>query len=387
MDTDTAAFAVKILQEFGATQKDIDLLLDYVANPMSLCALPSGLRLPLSDEPFAAVWKDYAQKAGQEGFLQTLCSRLIQLNFPVQEGLSQDSGYQAAVKKGQFPAEPGPGPLFSAPEQLKLFVHDSPAGSIGVLMAGNRQDFVTLVQALVYKNEPVPVPESLGAFMVSGYNNWERIKSYRRQWMQGRKDSDDGLAWSLEFQNLKKKKNLYQDRFIILSSGFYSGIQPATLGLSPQEWQEYSLRLRLEHECTHYFTLRFFSSMRKNIWDEILADYMGILAARGSYSYKWFLLFLGLENYPAYRAGARLEKYLPEYLTESAFEVLKSMTRAAAINLQKLDQEFGQQFQSPQGRSIMLLTLCVTGLCALASSDYREIFLQNQSAVYRLLKQ
>jgi hypothetical protein len=63
------------------------------------------------------------------------------------------------------------------------------------------------------------------------------------------------------------------------------------------------------------------------------------------------------------------------------------MTRAAAINLQKLDHEFGQQLQSPQGRSIMLLTLCVTGFCALASSDYREIFLQNQSAVYRLLEQ
>ncbi|MFO7803648.1 MAG: response regulator, partial [Desulfovermiculus sp.] len=73
------------------------------------------------------------------------------------------------------------------------------AGSIGVLLAGNRQDFVTLVQALVYKNEPVPVPESLGAFMVSGYKNWERIKNYRRQWMQGRKESADGLAWSLEF--------------------------------------------------------------------------------------------------------------------------------------------------------------------------------------------
>lgn len=72
-------------------------------------------------------------------------------------------------------------------------------------------------------------------------------------------------------------------------------------------------------------------------------------------------------------SGARLEKYLPEYLIESAFGILKSMIRAVAINLQKLDHEFGQRLQIPQERSIML-PLCVTGFCALASPDYCEIF-------------
>lgn len=382
MNKDAATFDAEILRFFGADQEDVNLLLDYISNPMSASALPSRLTLPLQDEPFAAAWKEYAQEAEQSGFLQALQKRLIQLGFPVQAGMSQDPEYQAAVKKGRFPEEARPGPAFVAPEQLQLFVHESPAGCIGVLLARARQDFVTLVQALLHKNEPATVPDSLGAFMVSGYNNWDRIRSYKKEWMANQGSSGDDFSWMLEFEQLKQKKELYQDRFMILSSGAYSGVQAEELGLGQEEWLQRSLRLRLEHECTHYFTRRVFASMQKNLWDELLADYMGILAAQGAYNAKCFLLFLGLEDYPAYRSGGRFEKYLPESLPDSAFRVLQEMTFSAARHLQSLDDEFGPQLRSPWGRSVMLLSLCLTGFAALASPDYREVFLQAQSAVY-----
>ncbi len=369
------------LHSFGADQKDVSFLLDYVSNPMSISALPARFRLPLQDEPFAADWEMYAQEAEQKGFVQALQNRLIQLNFPVREGMSQDPEYQAAVKKGRFPEEPGPGPLFVNHEQLELFMHKSPAGSIGVLLAGERQDFVTLVQALLHKNEPASVPESLGAFMVSGYNNWDRIKSYKIEWLKNQGNPRDDFSWMLEFEKLKKQKDLYQDRFIILSSGPYSNIPAENLGLDTQEWENISIALRLEHECAHYFTRRVFSSMRKNLWDEILADYMGITAARGSFSADWLLLFMGLENYPEYRAGGRFEKYVPETLPEKALGVLRLMTVEAARHLQDLDQRFGPGHCSIQDRSVMLLALCLTGWSALAGPDYQKYFSQAFSAV------
>lgn len=386
MHNNSAAFEAKILRCFGAGQDDLSLLLDYVSNPMSASALPARLTLPLQDEPFAAAWQVYAREAEQSGFLQVLPQRLIQLNFPIEPGISSSQEYQAAGKKGQFPEDRGPGPAFAAPEQLKVFVHDSPAGSIGVLLAGERQDFVTLVQALLHKNEPVPVPDSLGAFMVSGYNNWDRLRSYKQAWMANQGTSGDDFSWMLEFEQLKKKKELYQDRFMILSSGPYSGVQAAKLGQGQEEWLQSSLRLRLEHECTHYFTRRVFSSMQKNLWDELLADYMGILAAQGAYNAKWFLLFLGLEDYPEYRSGGRFEKYLPESLPDSGFSVLQEMTLSASWHMQALDEEFGVQLRTPHGRSVMLLSLCLTGFAALASPDFRARFLQAYELVCSRLK-
>jgi hypothetical protein len=92
---------------------------------------------------------------------------------------------------------------------------------------------------------------------------------------------------------------LYQDRLIILSAGPYSNVTASNLGLTETEWQQLSLKIRLEHESTHYFTRRFFGSMRNNIADELIADYRGIVAALGYYRSDWFLHFVGLESFPA----------------------------------------------------------------------------------------
>jgi len=384
MKENKGVFGREVLETFGAREQDMGLLLEYVANPMQPSSMPASLTLPLVDEPFAATWKEYAQEAKQSAFLQVLQKRLMQLNFPVREGMSQDPEYQAAVKKGRFPEQLDTGPSFVSPESLKLFVHKSPAGSIGVLLAGERQDFVTLVQALLHKNEPAPVPDSLGAFMVSGYNNWNRIKSYRKQWMKEQNNAGDDFSWMLEFEQLKKKKELYQDRFIILSSGPYSDIPAADLGLEPEVWREKSVTLRLEHECTHYFSRRVFSSMRKNIWDEILADYMGIRAARGSYSAEWFLKFLGLEGYPDYRPGGRFVKYLPGDISPEAFKVLQKMTWKAAWNLEALDHEFVVNTGKPDP-TVILFAFCILGFPHLACPKYREYFQQEIKKVQPLL--
>jgi hypothetical protein len=158
------------------------------------------------------------------------------------------------------------------------------------------------------KNEPVTIPASMGASMVTGYNNWDRIAQLRAAWEAEYKGVDAGADWSTHFRSsVVPDKAAYQDRFILLSRGPYSDVSASALGLNGEEWLDLSTTIRLEHECTHYLTKRALGCMRKNIFDELLADYAGIVAACGEFRSDWFLHFVGLEDEGQYRAGGRLE--------------------------------------------------------------------------------
>ena len=54
------------------------------------------------------------------------------------------------------------GLVLQQPEKLDLKIYPSLAGAIPVLFPGNREDFETLVRALTKRNEPQPLPPSMG---------------------------------------------------------------------------------------------------------------------------------------------------------------------------------------------------------------------------------
>src|SRR5439155_4743001 len=97
--------------------------------------------------------------------------------------------------------------------------------------------------------------------------------------------------WDSELAEIARRPTLYQDRFILLSAGPYSGVAAAELGLADEDWKRRSLTIPLEHECTHYFTRQVLGSMRNALADELVADYMGIVASEGRYRADWFLRF------------------------------------------------------------------------------------------------
>src|SRR5699024_5070348 len=201
------------------------------------------------------------------------------------------------------------GLILDHPEKLDLVIHQTPAGHIPILVVRERNDFVTLVQALTKKNEPIPIPDAMGACMVAGYNNWDRIWRYKKEWEQRKQAEKLNQDWQAEFKTLIPNKALYQDRFMILSDGAYSGVASEDLQLSSAKWRELSLIIRREHEATHYFTQRVLGSMRNNMLDELIADYIGIVSAVGEYRAEWFLRFVGLENAPDCRADGRIHGY------------------------------------------------------------------------------
>ncbi|MDX1384805.1 MAG: hypothetical protein R3190_14225, partial [Thermoanaerobaculia bacterium] len=150
------------------------------------------------------------------------------------------------------------------------------------------------------------------------------------------------------FAELLERKELYQDRFILLSSGPYSGVAAGALGLPEERWLELSRTIRLEHECAHYFTRRVLGSMRNTLHDELLADYAGLTAALGHFPADWFLRFLGLEDLPRVRPDGRLQSYRGEPpLSDAALAVLARLVRAAAHNLEKSDGACGDADDSP----------------------------------------
>ncbi len=357
-------FRAKILQDCGANGEELEELLAYNENVFDTSSLTPPFRFPLAPEPHVATWETYLAEARAIGVFQALKKRLVQLRFPIQEGISQTEAYRSATRQG-IPVDSlteATGLVLTQPEKLQLLIHQSPAGAIPVLIAGNRDDFVLLVQALTKRNEPQPIPASMGACMVGGFNNWDRIHQYRQQWEAKHLDNTTEADWAAEFKRLIPQKELYQDRFMILSQGAYSDISARYVGLSQAEWLRLSLIIRLEHECTHYFTRRLFNSMRNNLIDELIADYRGIAEAKGGYRADWFLRFMGLESFPHYREGGRLQNYRGS-LSEGSFKILQSLVVSAARNL--------EAFDSKQKNSInpaaMLTALCSLTLEELAS--------------------
>jgi hypothetical protein len=343
------------LGELGAEGAVCEELLRYNESEFVHDERTRGLCFPLADEPFVAAWEGYAADAARHGVFPTLQKKLIQLAFPIAEGMSTSDAYLAAVRRGIWPTESAPLEL-AAPDALELHLHSTPAGRLPILITRHRSDFETLLRAFSKRNEPSPVPASQGACMIAGCNNWDRIATLRRQWESGAL-ADGAGTWEECFARLQPQKDLYQDRFILLSDGGYSGVSAESIGLPEAAWRDSSLTIRREHECTHYFTKRVFSSMRNMLLDEIIADFMGIRAAARHYRSEWFLRFMGLENYPAYRQGGRLQNYLgAPPLSPEAFRILCDIVHRATEQLRIFDAQLPSRTDDDRGPVLMALT-------------------------------
>lgn len=350
-----------LLQDAGARGNEIEELLGHSAAGEWWRSRPTSMPdFPLQDEAHAADWLVYAEEARERGAWTVLKERLIQLQFPVREGISQDQRYRAATLRGVAPFPPGTGPVIEAPEELSVEVHRTLAGRVPILVTGHRCDFEMLVQALTARNEPWPVPGAMGACLVNGLNNWDRIRSYRQRWESVDAARRSEEAWKEEFRRLIPRKELYQDRLIILSRGRYSGVAGEEAGEPEKAWLERSMSIRREHECTHFLALRLFGTLRHDLLEELVADFVGIVRTYGDYRTDLALRFLGLERFPEFREGGRLEVYRGDPpLSDGAFKVLQELALRGVANLEKLAQRYPDSLASERelGRLVVVLTM------------------------------
>ncbi len=355
-----------VLEQAGASAPEIDELLDYNANHFDPAALSQTVHLPLNDEPFVESWERYIAEASVPGVWTILRQALPQLRFPVERGISRSPTYRASVLRLEpVPAETPPLRL-QRPEALQLTLHQTPAGRLPVLIIPDKRDFVLLTQAITGWNEPIPVPDALGATLVAGYPNADRMRRLKSEWQTSYPEATE-RDWRIRFQSLSSQKALYLDRFMLASTAPYSEVPSGSLGIDAATWRRLSLAIRIEHESVHYFTRRVFGSMQNRLLDELIADYAGLVHATGRYRAEWALRFLGLEAFPAYRRGARLEYYQGDPpLSSGAFRVLQWLVTRAAHNLEAFDSaRVGALRSEARLRTVVALTrLTVEDLAA-----------------------
>ena len=287
-------------------------LAQYLEHPYGATLDPSVADWPLDDEPHVAVWREYAAEAERSGAFAVLRQVFPQLRVAVREGISETPEYRAATRRGDCAGLAGLGAslVLEQPDQLRLGFSGSAAGSLPVLTAGSRADFIALVQAFTGRNEPVRVAPTMGATFVKGLTNWDRVARYRAAWEQKAGTPGNQDAWHAEMARLSADKALYQDRIMILSRGPYSGISAHAAGLPGEVWLDRSVVIRREHELAHYLIWRLYGIMRSHATDEIVADFAGLAAAFGRYPEDLARRFLGLDRLPQFRKGGRLERYL-----------------------------------------------------------------------------
>lgn len=336
-------------------------------------------RQPVStNESYIDSWEEYVTKAGEGEAFHLLTTCYPQLNFPIREGINKTQDYIDAVLKGR--PSTGSTPLLDKPNDLKVKLHRSIAGKVPVLVVGDDEDFIKLVQCLLHKNNPVPVPLSMGALLANGVNNWDRIHMLKAKWLL----NNPTETWNHEFsRNVLPNPGLYKDKLIILSTKPYSNVPADRLGLTEADWASYSLSIRLEHECTHLYTLNHYGCASNNLHDELIADYIGISKTVGTYKKEWMLAFMGLEDYPAYRKGARLENYLGDAnLTAELFSDLTAIVKNAVESIARFDAAL-KPIQSAHDQVCRMDALCLTDLLAISSVNGSNVLIRRYEELMR----
>lgn len=249
-------------------------------------------------------------------------------------------------------------------------------GSVPVLIVPDDEDFNTLVCALSNKNEPKELPKSMGASFINGINNWDRIHQLKADWLQ----QNSAGNWSLYFkENILPNPHLFKDKLTVLSTKEYSGIKSESIGVSKNTWKSSSLIIRREHECAHLFTLKHYGVMASNMHDEIIADYAGITKVLGHFNKDWLLNFIGLENYPKYRNGGRLEYYQGKNkLSKEAFEGLKRIIKNATETIFQFDKSLGKT-QSATDQLNRIKSICEVDLITMASSKGKQKLIEKHN--------
>lgn len=382
----------------------------------------SSLTLPLEDEPHIERWSFYLDESVHSGIpaIRVLSRYIPQLRYPVEEGISNNIAYKISVRKGNFSSddcETDQGVEYSDLNHLSfnnaaginLSVEQTPSGKLPVIQTSDREDFITLVRVFTGRNEPVNVPDSMGACMIKGFNNWDRIHQLKadfiKKWQDkaentdefenisqsetvgesGKKDQakiqeDVERAWKFHFTTtVKPDKTLYQDTFMLVSDGPYSAVSAEEAGLTDVEWREKSIIIRREHELTHYFARRVYGTMRNNALDEIIGDLTGTCAAFGFADRDLMLAFLGLKSFPPFTHGGRLANYLGDPpLSAKSFEVLCYIVCNAVDNFSSIfkssDSGSGNFTTDITLMSDVLKKLFSFSLVDMASPDFQNKF-------------
>jgi len=227
---------------------------------------------------------------------------------PFQEDLSSE--YEAVALCG---AEPKSKSLshFYCSDMDELSFADTPAGEVLVVTLGDRRDFEMVLNIMANKCKVKEIPATQGASILDGVVNWNKINAHREEFLKEAEEKGiEDPDWNAEFKRFTSDRDNFKEALIILSVGPYSAIAARDAGFAEDKWISLSHTIRMYHECTHFVCRRLYRSKINAIWDELVADAVGIYAALGRFDLRLAQLFLGIRE--GKYTGGRLENYVDD---------------------------------------------------------------------------
>lgn len=210
-----------------------------------------------------------------------------------------------------------------------LTTETTPAGEVRIVTLGDRQDFELFLQIMANRCTPEQIPATQGASILDGVINWSKIREHLKEYLE---NGGNLMGWQEEFRRFTAEPGNYKDALIVLSTGPYSAVTAEETGMPEEAWLAASYQIRKAHECTHFICRRLYPDQIHAVWDELVADAVGIYAAFGRYDLKLAEMFLGIS--PDGYTGGRLINYSGE-------EDPDALARKAHRTLLHLEQVIG----------------------------------------------
>ena len=198
----------------------------------------------------------------------------------------------------------------------------TPAGPVRIVTLHERADFEMFLQIMGEKCVPVKIPATQGAEIIDGIVNHSKIQAHKDQFYAENPNAGF-FGWADELKKFQEDKRNYTEAMIILSAGAYSGIPASAAGFSEEEWIDLSMSIRKYHECTHFVCRRLFPDKISAVWDELVADTIGLYGTFGRFEPDMADLFLGISN--GRYSGGRLENYVKDRSEDKMSELAEKI--------------------------------------------------------------
>ena len=211
--------------------------------------------------------------------------------------------YRAAALRGIAPEGATLSHFKGSPDDF-LKPYDTPAGDVDVLFLAIRDDFECALRCLCYRCRPEPIPTTVGAMCLDGLADWSKIAAERARVISR------GESWADAFAEFRKDPRNYRCMLVVVSEGPYSAVDASRTPFGETEWILVSRQIRIYHELTHVVCRRLMPDDKPPVYDELIADWCGLVHATGAFDPGLAATFIGVsdEGY----TGGRLETYLKD---------------------------------------------------------------------------
>lgn len=283
---------------------------------------------PLPFKPTAQEcwWRQWIEHTAPETLWPELRCLLPQLWFKPDETVHNSASYRRLVLQGESADEAviAAAPMLQDPEGISLQMMDHPCGAMPVLRFRHQSDFVLAVRCLAHRCKPATIQTTVHAQAIAGLIHWGLIRDLDRD---------------------------QRCELLLLHEAPYSSLPAAAVpgNLSDQEWLEASMTWRLEHELTHIACKRLVGEMRINLFDELLADALGMRAALGQFNATLFLKGLGVRSDGSIESEGRAHVYLQTLNPEHHTDACKMVCKRA----QELEALWDQQAVPPEPMTLL----------------------------------